>query len=125
MCPPIESYRNGLTSLSGALEYFKHKAVEFLITDIHLTRTIDQSSFEGLDLIQQVADNYPETRIIAMSSDPKLETYQRSFTLGALAFLKKPIISSDEIAVAMDAARKQWALKNAAYVHCNDLKVAD
>jgi DNA-binding NtrC family response regulator len=105
---------SGLPNLQSALDYFSRKSAEFLITDIHLTQNTGYSSFEGLKLIEHVRECSPETKVIAMSSDPKLETYQQAFRLGAMAFLKKPIVTADEIAVAMEAARKHSMLHHAA-----------
>ncbi|MBF0441224.1 MAG: sigma-54-dependent Fis family transcriptional regulator [Oligoflexales bacterium] len=103
---------SGLQNLNDAMTYFSIKAVDVLITDIHLCSDVNQSTFEGFKLIEHVRDNYPETKIIAMSSDPKLETYQRSLHLGALFFLKKPIISPDELAIAIEGSKKLKLLKN-------------
>ena len=98
------------TTKQAALDALKNGPVELLMTDIHLTESIGRDSFEGFEIISFAKKNNPECLIIAMTNDPKISTFDRVMSLGALYFLKKPIISTDEIQIAIKFAqeKKRW-----------------
>ena len=79
--------------------------IDILITDIHLTFSLQRTGFEGFEVIKYTQKNHPKTLILAMSSDPKIETYQKALQLGARYFIKKPILSADELKVAIEMAK--------------------
>ena len=69
-----------------------------------------QNSYEGLDLIKFTKENYLEVLIIAMSSDPKVETYHNALNCGAQHFLRKPILNVSEINLAVEVASERKKL---------------
>lgn len=98
---------HALMTLEDATEYLRRQRVDVLLTDIHLSASIEQTSFEGLRLLQLVKDEAPETIAIAMSSDPKLDTYNKAIQAGAWHYLRKPVRSSEELAIDIEAARQR------------------
>ena len=91
-------------NLEKAIWTLTNERVDILLTDIHLTASIEQNTFEGFELLKTVQAHYPEVLPMVMSSDPKVETYRESMTLGACHYMKKPIISVDELKIAVQAA---------------------
>lgn len=87
---------------------------DILITDVHLSGEEDRLDFGGLKLVEHTRQNFPHMQILVMSADPELSTYERAMKLGADFFLKKPIISKDEFAIAIHAAEKSHMQKKLA-----------
>jgi len=102
---------SGVTSLREAQDALASASFGALLTDIHLTSTMEQDSYEGLELLAYVRKNHPEMLCLAMSSDPKLETYRKALARGALHFFRKPIFSGDELAIGLEAARARRVLE--------------
>lgn len=92
------------TTLHEAKRALDTQAIDVLLTDVHLTKSIQQDSYEGYEIIKYAGKNHPEILIMAMSSDPKIETYQAIYALGARHFIKKPIVSLDELKIALQTA---------------------
>lgn len=90
------------SSLGQALSFLATHPVDFLLTDIHLTKKNSQA--EGLSLFKFVKDEYPSTTAIAMSSDPNLAIFEKATQLGALHYLRKPLQNADELIIAFDLA---------------------
>ena len=99
-------------SEKSAVATLAEKTIDILLTDIHLSPSILIDTFEGHKVIRYAADRCPETLIIAMSNDPRASTYYKTLELGALAYIKKPILNEDEILVALDVARERLAAKD-------------
>ncbi|NRA66653.1 MAG: sigma-54-dependent Fis family transcriptional regulator [Pseudobacteriovorax sp.] len=93
----VNSYDDARKALDG--EHFTT-----LITDVHLEGENSTLDFRGLDLIHTALQGNPDVLIIVMSADPELTTYKRAMSGGADVFIKKPIISSDEFAIALESA---------------------
>lgn len=104
----------GANTLSEAKKCLASKPVEILLTDIHLSGSREQNSYEGLELLAFVKEHYPEVICLAMSADPKIETYEKALAQGATQFLRKPILNADELSIALDQARSKKALERAA-----------
>ena len=98
------------TTVQDAIVSLNKKKIDILLTDIHLTKSIDMDSFEGYQVVDHAIKNHPETLVMVMSSDPKVETYHKIYQMGAHAFVKKPIISIDEIKIAVESAKHKRAI---------------
>jgi len=97
-------------SFTEAKDALASASFDILMTDIHLTASLDQDSFEGLNLLDFAAENHPEMLCLAMSSDPKIETYRRALKRGALHFFRKPLLSGDEFSIGVESARSRRVL---------------
>ena len=92
---------------TDAIEALRNNAIDVLITDIHLMSSARRDTFEGFDVLKFAQANNPECLLICMSNDPKVSTYHQALELGAMNFLKKPICSADEFALAILNAREK------------------
>jgi DNA-binding NtrC family response regulator len=94
-----------VTSLSAAEKALASTAFPIVLTDIHLTASASQTSYEGLTILENLQLNYPETLALCMSADPKIDTHTKANKLGALHFYRKPILSPDEFVIGVRAAQ--------------------
>jgi len=101
----------GATSIVEAEEHLRQQAVDVMIIDLHLQP--GNADLEGYQLIVSGHEKYPNALIVAMSADPNIEIFKKSMKLGANHFIKKPLVTCDEIAVAMDIAKKRRNLESA------------
>jgi DNA-binding NtrC family response regulator len=99
---------NNVTEAKNAL---KTLSIDFALIDIHLSPPNQMNIAEGIELIAYVKANYPEIIPIAMSNDPKIETYKRAMDAGATHFVKKPIVNEDELAIDIENARAKFSLQ--------------
>jgi len=99
-----------VVSLGEAKAALGERGYDILLTDIHLTVSRDQDSFEGLELLSFVRSEYPEVLCLAMSSDPKVETYREAVRRGALHFFRKPILGGDEFRIGVESAKSRQGL---------------
>ena len=105
-----------------AKEVLRKQAIDILITDIHLQSSARRDTFEGYDVLKFAKENNPEVLLICMSNDPKVTTYQQALELGAMNFLKKPICSADEFALAiLNAREKKDYMRLRSKMICSDV----
>lgn len=65
----------------------------------------------GLDLIQEIAQNHPYTAVIAISGQASIETAVSAMKLGASEYLVKPIRNLDLINILVDKIlQTQWLI---------------
>lgn len=103
-------YRSfGVGSFEEAQSFLESKKVEVLLTDIFLK----EQNFHpyGLDLVEFARKNYAQIIPLIMSSHPNKELYQDAMNKGALFALKKPLINSDEIDIAIRSAKEKKVLR--------------
>lgn len=100
----------GASSLKDALGILNKEHVDVLLTDIHLSEKAEDVP-HGLLLLRDVKMLHPNVMAIAMSNDPKVETFDRALAYGALQFLKKPIESWDDIGIALNLASRRKAVE--------------
>ncbi|MBM4254194.1 MAG: sigma-54-dependent Fis family transcriptional regulator [Deltaproteobacteria bacterium] len=96
---------DGADSLEKALAYLDNVNYQFVLTDMHL-QSGRQNSYEGLELLKEVKTNHPETVPLAMSADPKIETYRRVQAEGVAHFFRKPILGEEELQIHIEAAMR-------------------
>lgn len=101
----------GTNLLADALSLLGKEVFTHVITDIHLNNPRDQESEDelkgGFRLLTEIKFNHPNIAAIAISSDPKIETFNKALSCGAQQFLRKPVASWDDIAIAANLATKQ------------------
>ncbi|NWG02461.1 MAG: sigma-54-dependent Fis family transcriptional regulator [Syntrophaceae bacterium] len=68
-----------------ALQLFRHKIVDLLITDVVMPR------MDGIELLEAVKGLKPETEVIVISAQGTIEKAVQAMKLGAFDFIEKPI----------------------------------
>lgn len=81
------------------------KSFAFVLTDIHLSTTGKQDTFEGIQILKHLKTHMPEVTALAMTSDPKIETYHKVMAAGAAYLFRKPILTKDELLVHLEWAQ--------------------
>lgn len=92
------------SSIAEAKVILSQNYITFLLVDIHLSDEQSQSGYEGLDLLDYAQESHPSVLPIVMTSDPRIETYRKSLKYGSLGFLKKPVLSSEELKIFLEDA---------------------
>lgn len=68
-----------------ALKIFESKKIDLVFLDVWLPNT------DGLDILSNIKEKYPDTTVIMMSGHAGVETAVRATKLGAYDFLEKPV----------------------------------
>jgi len=93
------------TSLKEGREYLEQSRYHIAIIDLVLPGE------NGLDLIQEITQNYPYTAVIAISGQASIETAVASMKLGASEYLVKPFRNLDIINIQVDKIlQTQWLI---------------
>ncbi len=100
----------GVRPKADALALLEQRPFDILISDVFLSETVQA---EGLDLLREAIFLHPKLLTIVMSSHPSVDRFLEAMELGALFALKKPLISADEITIAVRMAKERRALKQA------------
>jgi len=74
---------------TDALEELKRHSYDIVFLDIHLPDA------NGLDLLREIREISPATKIVIMSADASEPNRQRAFAEGTLQFLEKPLDLSE------------------------------
>ncbi len=97
---------NGASDHHQALEILAKRSFDYVLTDIHLAGDLNQNGFEGIQILDYIKQNKPEVTPIAMTSDPKITTYQKVMAKGVSHLFRKPIRTEDELLLYLEFARK-------------------
>lgn len=97
----------GAMTIDDAIAILSVSSFQYVLTDVHLTSSRSLDSYEGIRVLHFVKENLPEAIPLAMTADPKIETYHKVLGEGALYLFRKPIISSDELQIHLEAARSR------------------
>lgn len=91
-----------------ALALVKERApFDYALVDLHLGKEDEGRS--GLALISALRAQATDLAIVAVSADPRLTTWLEAERAGASLFLRKPVLSTEELAVALETvAQKRW-----------------
>ncbi len=82
-----------------ALNYIRENVVNLVITDIKMPQ------MSGIDLAREIAENYPETKIIFLTAYSEIEYAQQAIKYNAGAYLLKPIDMA-ELTEALEKIKK-------------------
>jgi CheY-like chemotaxis protein len=95
----VEAALNG----REALEVQQRRAVDVVITDIFMPE------MDGIETIDRIRTEYPDTRIIAMScgADDKQDYLKVARQIGADATLAKPFATADLLQLVWRLAREE------------------
>lgn len=99
----------GANGVSEALSLLAKENYDFVLTDIFLSDA--QGEPGGLSILKYLRDEQPSTTALGMSSSPDAIVYEKALTLGAQHFVRKPLKSRDELAVALDLALERRRLQ--------------
>lgn len=111
MAKDLEAHIYPASTAEEAIDIIGRTNIDILLSDIHLTAAVEKGSFEGFDIIRHAIENHPEVLPIVMSSDPKINTYDKAMKIGAAHFIKKPIIDSEELKIGIDIASERFMQK--------------
>jgi|GEM_PF-3462375 len=85
------------------------RAWNFALVDLHLTSDCGTETRAGIGLIADIRKRFPSTAVLALSADPRHSAWQEASRAGAFLFLKKPLLSCEELAFALETAtQKKW-----------------
>jgi two-component system nitrogen regulation response regulator GlnG len=90
-----ESFESG----DGLLEKLKSSQPDAIISDIRMP------GIDGLEVLQQVQDNYPKIPVIIMTAHSDLSSAVKSYKRGAFEYLPKPFDVNEAVAVAERAVK--------------------
>ena len=68
-----------------AIKIFESKKIDLVFLDVWLPNV------DGLDILSNIKEKYPDTTVIMMSGHAGVETAVRATKMGAYDFLEKPI----------------------------------
>ena len=89
-----------------ALKIFESKKIDLVFLDVWLPNT------DGLDILSNIKEKYPNTTVIMMSGHAGVETAVRATKLGAYDFLEKPISISKLLSSCEEVLNKKENNKN-------------
>lgn len=101
-----------VTNAQDGLKILENQAPAVALIDMHLTQSAEQATFEGLDLLRRAKKIAPQTVLVTITADPRVDTYLKAIDSGAWAYVRKPITSSAELAVVIEAGRARNLLTN-------------
>lgn len=99
----------GVNRFEDAQNLLRTKNFDFALVDMHLVEGSD--SLQGLDILRELKDSGAPTVLVAMSSDPDIKVAEEARRCGAVEFLRKPLVSPDEIAIAFSLGRDRIQLR--------------
>lgn len=98
----------GVTSSQDAKYFLDKQRIDILITDIFLK----DHEPEGIALVREALSQQQQVLPLVMSSHPDKDLFLKAIEEGALFFLKKPLINSDEISIAVRMAKEKRVLES-------------
>jgi DNA-binding NtrC family response regulator len=116
---------SGARTEEDALGILHRTSVQYVLTDIHLNGQGNFQSFEGLNILRFLQEHMPEVVPLAMTSDPKIKTYDEVLKAGAEYLFRKPIINKDELLIHLNAARSRRLFGRLASRRLDHLKLPE
>lgn len=110
----------GARTEQEAMQILDSQSLQYVLTDIHLGGNRPFHGFEGMNILRHIRDNMPEVIPLAMTSDPKIQTYHDVLKMGAEYLFRKPIINKDELLIHLNAARSRRFMGSIARKHAAD-----
>ncbi len=98
----VTSFDNANTILSK----LKTESPDAIITDVRMP------GIDGLELLSQLSDDYPELPVIIMTAHTDLDSAVSAYQGGAFEYLPKPFDIDDAVAVAQRACIKKHSASN-------------
>jgi len=98
------------SNADDALALLHSREFDTLLTDISLGRA-DDAMEQGFRLIAETSRTSPGTVIVAMSAHPDNAVASRALSLGAMHFMRKPILGAEELLIAFRLASDRALLQ--------------
>jgi DNA-binding NtrC family response regulator len=97
----VEAAGNGI----DALKMMQEQAFDVVLLDLRMPE------MDGMAVLKTIKEQWPDSEVIIITGYPAVETAKESVTLGAFAYLAKPV-GPDEVVKAANGAmlHKGWAL---------------
>ncbi len=93
-----------------ALKKLEEHPADIVISDIILPR------ITGVELLQKIHEKHPDTQVVMITGEPRIETASQAIRLGACDYLQKPVGKEDVLKAAANAAKlKQLIDQNRSY----------
>lgn len=101
------------TTIRDAEIALRNESYDFLLSDLHIESRAGFDEPDGLRVIGLGKDSQPNLVIVANSSDPRVDIWDKALRAGAQHFLRKPLSRADEIIIAFSLAKERKALTSA------------
>lgn len=85
----------------GGVEIIKNEAPDIVLTDTHMP------GMSGIDVLDYVKDNYPDTPVIVISGAGEIESVVKALRSGAWDYITKPIEDLNFLTYSIDKAIKR------------------
>lgn len=95
----------GASNIDDGLEYLQKESIDVVVTDINL------SGKNGLELLKQVKENYPDIPVILFTGRPSMETVTEALRQGAFDYIEKPVKNDKVIKIIDQAIRIRTLLQ--------------
>jgi DNA-binding NtrC family response regulator len=115
----------GARNEDEALTLLAKISFQYVLTDIHLGGQTNFQGYEGIKILRFLKENMPEVIPLAMTSDPKIETYQGVLDAGVEHLFRKPIISKDELLIHLNAAQSRRLVGSLTKRRTNDTRLPE
>lgn len=89
------------SSVEAARQIFYQEPIELVITDVRMPQET------GVDLLQWVKTNYPDTEVIILTGYGELQSAKEAVTYGAFAYLEKPFDNDEMLKYVHEALAKR------------------
>jgi len=103
------------TNGSDALDAFKGNGFDLLVADLRLP------DIDGLDVVRQVKEEHPETKVVVITGYPSVSTAVESAKIGVSDYLRKPF-TDDDFLSAVGLALKEREKENDTDVFLSETK---
>jgi DNA-binding NtrC family response regulator len=103
-----------VTSLRDAELSIRTESYDFLLSDLHIESRAGFEEPDGLRIIGLAREFQPNLVIVANSSDPRADIWDKALRAGAQHFLRKPLSRADEIIIAFSLAKERKSLTSEA-----------
>ncbi|QRN96266.1 response regulator transcription factor [Archangium violaceum] len=95
--------------VEGFLAQLQQQAPDVAIVDLRLERSDTEEVGNGLELVEKLRDQYPNTRSLVLSAFRDMPLVERCFQAGAVGYLCKLNVGCDEVLAAVEqVARGEW-----------------
>lgn len=94
-------------NIEKAKDFLRNEAFDFLFSDLHIETEAGVEEPDGLVVIREANSLQPNLVVVATSTDPRKEIWDKATAAGAQHFLRKPFSKSDELEIAFSLARER------------------
>ena len=104
-------------SKTEAFRLIEEQAIDYAYCDLHLSTESGIDVPDGLEVIKKLKEGQPQSVIVAISSDPRLEMGDKALISGAEHFARKPFQSIEDFKIALRLASQRHILARKSIKH--------